>query len=864
MRGETVSHYEILEELGGGGMGVVYKALDTRLRRHVALKFLPAELTRNAPAKQRFLLEAHAASTLDHPNVCTVHEVDETPDGRLFIAMAYYQGQSLRQRIEQGPLGVPEALKIALQVARGLEAAHRAGIVHRDVKPANIMLPPGGEVKVLDFGLAKLEGEARRLTRTGTTMGTVAYMSPEQASGDTVDARSDLWSLGVVLYEMLTGRLPFKGERDHSLIYSILHDTAAALRTHLPGAPRAVERLLERLLEKDPRHRYQSATEVVAALEALARGENLAATELALSGTLGRALRRRRRTLRWAAPVAVALIALAAAGWLGFRAQSRGGAAAAARPALRNLAVLPFANLTGDPKRDYYCDGLSAVFVQQLSALPGFSVVGRSDTSFYKGKQKGSKEIARELGVGAIIEGQLIAVGDKLRLQANVVDAVRGVVIGGQSVEGTPEELLRRADGLAPELARLLDVELRPEAQARLAQGVTQNAEAYDLYLRALQLLDAVDNPQSVELASQLLEEAVGLDPEFALAHAEFSKALLWRFRTRREPSLLERAREAATRAVTLRRDLPEARIALARVHTTTGNHADAITELRHVAAMHPESDAAYLELAKAYGASRDLSQAEASLRQAVKIRPEFWGHWNDLGRLLWQADRQKGAVDAFTRAAELAPAGVTRPLENLGALAIQEGDFAAAATALERIPKPITSAGLATNLGTAYFYLGRLDEAEENFRLAVRLEPQEPLFHANVGDLLLRRGDSTAARRAYRQAADLYGAELKIDPGSEFATLRRASLLAKAGDCGEPLATVRRLAGSAAPTDTNAHFVAEALAACGDRKEALKFLRLAIERGYLATMVAQEADFQSLSGEDEYRTLVAAAAEKR
>src|SRR5687767_641103 len=440
MRGETVSHYQVLEELGGGGMGVVYKALDTRLRRHVALKFLPVELTRHLPAKERFLLEARAASTLDHPNVCTVHEVDETPDGRLFIAMAYYQGESLRQRIERGPLPVPEALRIAAQVARGLEAAHRAGIVHRDVKPANIMLPAGGEVKILDFGLAKLEGEARRLTRTGTTMGTVAYMSPEQARGDEVDARSDLWSLGVVLYEMLTGRLPFKGERDHSIVYSILHTPPGPLRPLCPGVPRPVERLIERLLEKDPKHRIQSAGEVAAALAAAERGDNLAPTELALSGSLGRVLRRRRRALRWAGAAAL-VAALAGGGWW-LAAHQPGAATPAARPELRNLAVLPFANLTGDPERDYFCEGLSAIFTHQLSAVPGLNVVARSETSAYRGSKKSAKEIGRELGVGAILEGHVRRQGERLLVEGSLIDADKGYVIWPMTLEGSPEEIL--------------------------------------------------------------------------------------------------------------------------------------------------------------------------------------------------------------------------------------------------------------------------------------------------------------------------------------------------------------------------------------------------------------------------------------
>ncbi len=855
MRGETVSHYQVLEELGGGGMGVVYKALDTRLRRHVALKFLPVELTRHNPAKERFLLEARAASTLDHPNVCTVHEVDETPDGRLFIAMAYYQGQSLRQRIEQGRLGVPEALKIALQVARGLEAAHRAGIVHRDVKPANIMLPPGGDVKVLDFGLAKLEGEARRLTRTGTAMGTVAYMSPEQASGGAVDARSDLWSLGVVLYEMLTGRLPFKGDRDHSLIYSILHEPAANLRTHLASAPRAVERLIERLLEKDPRHRHQSASELVSDLEALARGESVAPTQLALSGTLGRVLRRRRRTMRWAAVAVGGIALLAAAAWLSLRPRGGGAAATASRPELRNLAVLPFANLTGDPANDYLCDGVSAVLTQQLSEIPGLNVVGRSETLAYRGTQKGGREIARELGVGALLEGQLVRLGDKLRLQTNLVEAASGVILWKKGLEGTLDQLLEAQGQVGPELSARLALPLTDEQRSQLARRPTRDTVAYDHYLRAIRFLEQVDNPQRYDLASELLREALTRDPGFVLARAKLSGAIAERYPVERNAELLQEAESEANRALEIDPASSEARIALAHVFTMTGRHEAAVSQLLRVAALHPDSDEALTELAAAYAASGDASRAETSWRKAIAIRPAYWGHWNGYGLFLWHQGNAKGATEAFEKAASLAPPEVTLPLQNLGALAIQRGDFAAAIAAFEPVPKPVNEPGLATNFGTAYYYLGRLEEAGDYYRLAIRLQPTEDLFHTNLGDLLLRSGDPQGARAAYREAARLLTEELKVNPTNERVAFLRGVQLAKAGDCRE-LAKLRTLAEKRPATEMTAHLLAQANAACGDRGGAIAALRLAVERGYPVEMLAQDADFLHLARDPDFAAL--------
>jgi serine/threonine-protein kinase len=856
MRGETVSHYQVLEELGGGGMGVVYKALDTRLRRHVALKFLPAELTRHPAAKERFLLEARAASTLDHPNVCTVHEIDETPDGRLFIAMAYYQGQTLRQRIEQGPVPVPEALKIAVQTARGLEAAHRAGIVHRDVKPANIMLPAGGEVKVLDFGLAKLEREARRLTRTGTTMGTVAYMSPEQARGDAVDARSDLWSLGVLLFEMLTGRLPFKGERDHSLVYAILHDTPEPLRPLCPGVPRAVERLIERLLEKDPKHRIQSAGEVAAALAAAERGESLAPTELALSGTLGRVLRRRRRAVGWAA-VALAGLALAAAGWLSLRPRA-GGVLAASRPELRNLAVLPFVNLTGDPKRDYFCEGLSAIFTHQLSAVPGLNVVARSETWAYRGSQKSAKEIGRELGVGAILEGHVRRQGERFHVEASLIDTEQGYVIWPLSLEGSAEEILGAHESLVPELAAHLALPLSEADRARALRPTTQSASAQDLFLRALGLLARVDNPQRFDLATDLLRQALAQDSNFHLARAVLSQNLFAQWERDASAALLAGAEQEARRALAGDSELPDGRIALAQVYSARGDHDKAAQELRHVVALYPKHDSAYLALARAYQAAGDLPRAEQSFNQAAAIRPSYWYNWNELGTFLAATGNAKAARAALEKAAKLAPPDVSWPQQNLGLLALEEGKFEEAVSAFEQVPKPIVDPNVATNVATAYFYSGRLEEAEELFRLAVRLRPNAPRFHGNLGDLLLARDQTTAAQSAYREAARLTAQELAVDPTQERKAFRRAVWLAKAGDCGEPLAGAERLAASLPRTGDNLRDLAAARASCARRDTALAALREAVGLGYPPARIAKEAEFRGLAHEPKFRELVA------
>ncbi|HQO27273.1 MAG TPA: serine/threonine-protein kinase, partial [Acidobacteriota bacterium] len=356
MIGQTVSHYRIIEKLGEGGMGVVYKAEDTTLQRTVALKFLPPELTRDAEAKQRFLHEARAAARLDHPNICTVYEVGES-DGQLFLAMACYEGMTLREKLKAGPLPWAEAAALAMQAAAGLSEAHLHGIVHRDIKPANLFLTSKGQLKLLDFGLAKLTG-ASVLTKSGSTMGTAAYMSPEQVAGRAAEAQSDLWSLGVVLYEMVSGRTPFAGDYAQAVMYGILNEAPVPLEKLGIAAPAALQEILTKCLTKRPEERYASAEELGRAL-ATCLGPEESAAALA-------SLRSARVRRRWPASAAALVAVLAVAGIVAWR--SGWWPFPASERAVR-LAVLPLANLSGDPEQEYLSDGLTQELINQLGRL---------------------------------------------------------------------------------------------------------------------------------------------------------------------------------------------------------------------------------------------------------------------------------------------------------------------------------------------------------------------------------------------------------------------------------------------------------------------------------------------------------------
>jgi serine/threonine-protein kinase len=478
MIGRTVSHYKILSKLGEGGMGVVYKAEDTKLGRTVALKFLPPELTRDEAAKTRFLHEARAASALQHHNICTIHEIGETPEEQLFISMDCYDGQTLKQKIASGPLPLEEALDLAVQVAEGLAKAHGAGMVHRDVKPANIMVTGDGIAKILDFGLAKLAGQTK-VTRTGTTLGTVAYMSPEQARGEAVDHRTDIWSLGVVLYEMLTATSPFRSEYDQALVYSILNDEPASLKSLRPDVPIELAHAVAKTLRKDPGERFQSMEAFVSTLGFIRR-QHEAKREGFQPGT-GRA-----------SP---------------------------------SIAVLPFVNMSPDPENEYFSDGLTEDIIDALTQVPGLRVMARTSAFAFRGKETDVREIGARLNVEHILEGSVRRAGSRLRVTAQLVKASDGYHLWSQRFDREMTDVFAIQDEISQAIVEKL--RLRLSGDRPLVKRYTENLAAYDLCLKARYHLLKLTQ-EGREAGRRYCEQAIALDPNYALAHVVLSESYLW------------------------------------------------------------------------------------------------------------------------------------------------------------------------------------------------------------------------------------------------------------------------------------------------------------------------------------------------
>jgi serine/threonine protein kinase/tetratricopeptide (TPR) repeat protein len=469
MIGKTISHYKILEKLGEGGMGVVYKAQDTKLDRIVALKFLPKHLLCDSEAKIRFEQEAKAASALDHPNIATIFEIDEA-EGECFISMAYIEGKSLKKLIEEKTLSLEEVLDITVQTCEGLAIAHERGIVHRDIKSDNIMVTSRGQVKIMDFGLAKLRGFPK-VTKTGATVGTVAYMSPEQARGEAVDHRADLWSLGVVIYEMITGKLPFRGEYEHAVIYSILNEEPETITGLRSGLPKEFDVVVNKALAKSLDLRYQKVEDLLIDL------------------------RKARMVI-----------------------ESAKEPASTKKPQ-PSIAVLPFTNLSADPEQEYFCDGMAEEIINALTQVEGLRVVARTSAFAFKDKHEDIREIGRKLNVKEVLEGSVRKAGNRLRITAQLVNVDDGYHLWSERFDRDLADVFAIQDEISLAIVSKLKVKLLGDEKEKMLRRYTQNLEAYDLYLKGRYHWNR-RTPEALKKAMSHFEQVIRKDPNYALAYA--------------------------------------------------------------------------------------------------------------------------------------------------------------------------------------------------------------------------------------------------------------------------------------------------------------------------------------------------------
>jgi len=554
--GKTISHYKILERLGEGGMGVVYKAEDVELKRFVALKFLPPELTRDPAAKERFVNEARAASALDHPNVCTIYEVGQTEDGQTFIAMAYYEGDNLKSRIESGPLKLDETLDIAVQIAQGLAKAHGQGIVHRDIKSANVLLTQDGVVKIVDFGLAKLTG--MKLTKTGTTLGTAQYMSPEQARGQELDQRSDIWSLGIVLYEMLTGKHAFPGEYEQATLYAILNEEPEPVTALRSRIPLELERIVNKCLQKNPLERYQTAADLIADLLHLQRttsGERQ--SKQPPRATIGQ--KRRTRWWLWVAPV---LLVAATAVTVILKLSSH-----EAEPTQKSIAVLPFVDMSPQRDQEYFCDGMTEAIINRLSNIKELKVPARTSVFAFKGKAHDISEIGEKLQVKTVLEGSVQKSGNTLRITAQLINIADGYHIWSDTYDRELKDVFVIQDDISSAIVNALKLKITSEEKRKISERPIDNVAAYECYLKAYEKIWQF-NESSLDSATQYLQEGIAIVGDNALLYSAMA-LVYWQYVNigARQEDYIALADEYAEKALTIDPDFSTAHEVLGTIY---------------------------------------------------------------------------------------------------------------------------------------------------------------------------------------------------------------------------------------------------------------------------------------------------------
>jgi len=715
MIGKTVTHYKILEKIGEGGMGVIYKAVDTKLNRTVALKFLPHAVTMDSEEKQRFIQEAQAASALNHPNIITIYEIDEV-DSNSFISMEYVDGGNLKTLVSENSVPIDRFFEIALGVTDGLAQAHKKGIIHRDIKSENILLTTDGRPKITDFGLAKLKGSGT-ITLAGKALGTAAYMSPEQVQGDELDGRSDIFSLGIVFYELLTGQMPFKGAHPMAVMYSIVYEeplTPSQLRTDIP---KSLENIISLALQKNKDQRYQ-------ALELM-----LDDLKKAQSGSL------------------VAIEALPE------------------KALVRAVAVLPFEDLAPTKENEYLANGITDEIITDLSQIGSLKVAPRSSVMGYKGVLKDIREIGQELQVEYILQGSIKKFGEKIRITAQLTSVSEGFHLWAEKFDGELKDIFEIQDIVSQKIVAALKLKLTPSQIQEIVKKPTANIQAYDFYLKGRDYYSQGDKT-NIDFAMRMFEKALEIDPDFALAYAGLGDGYVTKYMAYFDKSLawLDEAERTCKRALHLDSSLPEAHRALGRVYQFRKKYSEAEREFQKAVQLKPDYTDAHRSLAWLFLEQGILDKTIKAGQKALEIKPLDKETYLLLGLAYQDQKEEEKALEMFDKAIDIAP-DYFRAYYQKGQIYQRRGDYRIAMQNYQKASEFGQEPNLYIDLGWAYLVEGQIDPAVEAFKKSIELGLFDYRAYYFLGLAYEKKEEKWMAAASYDSAVVLCRRQITEDP---------------------------------------------------------------------------------------------------
>ncbi len=857
---ELGTRFLIDELLGEGGMGRVYKAKDLELGRVIAIKVLLSELTTDAQVIQRFKHELLLASRISHKHILRIHDLSEA-DGVKFITMAYVEGKDLNQLLKtEHPLSLERCLKFARQLCEALAAAHAEGVVHRDFKPHNVLVGKDDQLYVSDFGLAtSFETAKMGMTRSGAFVGTPKYMSPEQVECGPVDHRSDLYSLGLVIYEMATGEVPFAGDSTWQVMYQRVKEKPKDPKLVNPALPDWVARIILHCLEKNPADRYQNAEEILADIDTHRSPSSHSQTVVLPFSP---------KQAKWTGTAIGALVllvtlffAIPATRHLVFRGETStsGGSSRRGLPPLtagKYVAILPFRVLGNDDSLNYVADGLGEALTAKLFQLNDVRIASTAAAQKTNDQKTPLPQIANSLGVNMIVHGLVQGSGKNLRVVVKLENMETNELQWSQEFSGVTGDLLTLEDQIYGKLVEALKVKITPGEMSVAGAHPTENVAAYDIYLRGRQALRGQQDPKNIQTAIDLFEQAIKMDNGFALAYTGLSDASMLMYREKKDRFWSERGVAAAKQAESLNPRLPEVHFSLGSAYSAMGQTTEAISELKKALELSPNSDEAYRRLGNAYADVGQKDQAIQSLQKAAELNPYYWVNLNALGTAYFEFGDYDKALKLFQSVTQLEPEN-SAGFDNMGSVYSRMGKYEESIPVYQKALQIQPYAGTYSNLATAFFYLKRYPEAVQMFEKAVEMNPSDETYAGNLADAYRWAGQKDKANAMYDKAISLAYKQLQVNPRDANTMGHMALYYAKKGDTAQGKDFIKR-ARSIDPSDVYSLYISAVVdTIANDPKPAIATLRTALQKGFSVGDVESEPEFAPLRLSPDYQAMI-------